>query len=92
MKVKQSPTVRNRAQAAVICRCDRALSPFLWNNGQPSIFWSENGERAAQRMEKVKGKAVDARGRPQVDVDKSPWRGPEIQPGQVAKVRKGAAK
>ena len=44
-------------------------STFNWNNGQPSIFYTPEGHRAAQRLEKSQGgKSLDIKGRAVIDM------------------------
>jgi hypothetical protein len=44
-------------------------SPFHWNNGKRSIFWSETEERAARKLAKASGgMALDVKGRPLVEM------------------------
>lgn len=44
-------------------------SPFLWNTGKHSIFWTEAGERAARAIQKAKpGMSMDIKGRAVIDM------------------------
>ena len=52
-------------------------NPFHWNNGQPSIFWTQAGEDAAKRLKHAQpGKSLDSQGR--AVVNKEPHRGQSI--------------
>jgi len=52
-------------------------SPFHWNNGEHSIFWTQAGEDAAKRLKHAKsGKSLDSQGR--ATVNKEPHKGQSI--------------
>ena len=45
------------------------MSAFNWNTGAPSCMYSDAGHRAAMRLAKgTNGKAMDSKGRAQVDL------------------------
>jgi hypothetical protein len=66
---KAFPTNSKDVGAPATRRCDVAQSPFLWDTGAPSCLYTEAGHRAAVLLTKgTNGKAVDSKGRAQVDL------------------------
>ena len=66
---KTSPTVTECVGAPATRRCDVTHNPFHWNTGAPSCMYTEAGHRAAVALTKgTNGKAVDSKGRAQVDL------------------------
>lgn len=63
------PTNTNDVGAPAVRRLDVAHSPFNWNTGAPSCMYTPAGHRAAVALTKgTNGKAVDSKGRAQVDL------------------------
>ena len=67
---KHLSTNTNDVGAPAARRSDIAQSTFNWRTGSPSIFYTPAGHREAIRQSKgsKNGKALDSKGRPNVDM------------------------